>query len=184
MFITEFFMILKRITSEFKDIELVNALAKEAFPPAEYLEPKKIIEMSEEIELDFWALYDEQKFVGFMTVFLYEDISYLFFLAIDGKSRSKGYGSKALAELEKKYPRYQQVVDLEMVEEGSSNNEQRITRRKFYIRNGYRATGCYLMYNEIPLEIMSKGEEFDFQKCQRLLSRIPIEGFEPKYFMN
>ncbi len=161
---------------------MLNALAKEAFPEAEYLEPEKIIEMSRKIDLDFWAMYDSQKFVGFMTVTRYEDMAYLFFLAVDSKARGRGYGSKALAELEKVYPNYTQVVDLEMLDDFAKNCKQRISRRRFYQRNGYKPTGYFLLYFGIMLEIMSKSDKFDFEKCKKLLSTMPIEGFVPQYF--
>lgn len=63
-------MILRTIavTKDFSDIEKVNLLAKEAFPPEEYLSPDTMIEMSKEDDFDFWALYDEDTFVGFMAV--------------------------------------------------------------------------------------------------------------------
>lgn len=58
-----------KITGQFSDIDKVNALARDAFPPEEYLAPSKMIEMSREDGFDFRALYDGDLFVGFMTVF-------------------------------------------------------------------------------------------------------------------
>lgn len=57
-----------KITEQFSDIDKVNALAIEAFPPEEYLAPGKMIAMCQEDGFDLWALYDGDLFVGFMTV--------------------------------------------------------------------------------------------------------------------
>ncbi len=103
-----------KITKEFKDFELVEALSKEAFPPEEYLVPCKLIKMSEDGEVDFLALYDNDTFVGFAVISLYENLCYLFFLAISSKHRSHGYGSKTLRLLDELYPDKQQVVDFDM----------------------------------------------------------------------
>ncbi len=89
-------MKLKRITSDFAEMEVLNALALEAFSPEEYLAPKELIRMQEKISLDFWALYDNDTFAGFMVVVTRKLMAYLFFLAVDSKCRSKGYGGKAL----------------------------------------------------------------------------------------
>ncbi len=175
-------MRLERITDNFADMESLNALAKEAFPPEEYLAPTELIDMQEKINLDFWALYDDDRFVGFMTIVTHEQMAYLFFLAIDALYRSNGYGGKALAELFKQYPTYQQVVDMEMLDEHADNKEQRITRRKFYLRNGYKPTGHYLTYFGVSYEVLCKDEDFDFEMFKELLKVLPIKEFNPVFF--
>ncbi len=160
----------------------LNALALEAFPPEEYLAPAELIKMQERIDLDFWALQEDDSFVGFMTVVTHGQLAYLFFLATDAKHRSKGYGSKALAELFKQYPAYQQVVDMEMPDNHAKNKEQRIARRAFYLRNGYQPTGHYLSYLGVSFEILCKDEHFDLNSFKELLKVLPIERFKPVFF--
>ncbi len=81
---------------------------------------------TKKITLDFYALYDKEIFVEFMVLSLYANMCYLFFLAIDGKLRSKGYGGQALHILDKLYSDRQLVVDFEMIDENASNITQRI----------------------------------------------------------
>ena len=52
--------------------------------------------MAEEDNFDFWALLDEDIFVGLMVVQTFKTLSYLFFLAFDSLYRSMGYGSRAI----------------------------------------------------------------------------------------
>lgn len=171
-----------KITEQFADIDKVNALALEAFPPEEYLAPSEMICMAQEAGFDFWALYDNDMYVGFMTVKTYKHITYLFFLAIDSKQRSHGYGSKAIETLKSLYPKSQQVVDFEMIDETANNNKQRKIRRQFYLRNGYKPTGQFLSYLGVNYEILCMEEAFDFETFKEMMSCIKIEGFNPQYF--
>lgn len=173
-----------KITKEFKDLELVEALAKEAFPPEEYLAPSKLIEMSADGEVDFWALYDDDTFVGFTVISLYEDMCYLFFLAISPQYRSQGYGGKTLRLLDELYSDKQQVVDFEMIDESAPNNAQRITRKAFYMRNGYKETGKFIFYLGVDYEIMCKQDNFDFEAFKQMMQTFKIDGFKPKYYEN
>lgn len=173
-----------KITTDFKDLSCVERLAQEAFPPEEYMAPSKIIEMSEDGEVDFWGLYDADTFVGFMVISVFEEMSYLFFLAIDPFLRSKGYGGKALKLIDQLYQNHQQVVDFEMIDETAPNNAQRITRKAFYMRNGYKETGKYISYLGVDYEILCKSDSFDFDTFKRMMRRFHIENFNPRYFEN
>lgn len=97
-------MNLEKIAENERFQEKVNLLAKEAFPPKEYFAPKKMIEMAQTENFDFWALTGSNQFIGFMTLMTYQDLAYLFFLAIDPAYRSMGYGSQAIASLVCAYP--------------------------------------------------------------------------------
>ena len=91
----------------------VCILAREAFPPEEYLAPEKLMEMANAENFDFWILTDGNTFAGFMVVQTYGNLAYLFFLAIDAACRSKGYGGHAIKALKTAYPDKKQVVDFE-----------------------------------------------------------------------
>lgn len=99
--------------------------------------------MSKTDGLDFLSLTDEDEFVGFMVVKLYEKLAYLFFLAIDGRCRSKGYGGRALETLRTLHPGKQQVVDFEMPDKSAPNQVQRERRREFYLRHGYKRVRAF-----------------------------------------
>ncbi len=171
-----------KITKDFKDLPYIEQLAKEAFPPKEYLAPSKLIEMAEGGEVDFFGLYDADTFVGFAVISIFEELSYLFFLAIDPSHRSKGYGGQTLKLLDELYPNKQQVVDFEMIDDKAPNNAQRITRKAFYTRNGYKETGKYISYLGVDYEILCKSDSFDLDTFKRMMQRFHIENFTPKYF--
>lgn len=160
----------------------INFLAKEAFPPEEYLAPEKMIEMARADSFDFLTLRDGGTFVGFMVVQTYENLAYLFFLAIDADCRSKGYGSCAIEMLRKKYPDKKHVVDFEMPDDSADNSRQREKRRDFYLRNGYRETGLFLSYLGVDYEVFCMDDDFDPKTFKEMMSMIQVEGFCPEYF--
>ena len=160
----------------------VKALAKEAFPPEEYLAPSELAKMAEEDGFDFLALTDHDAFVGFMAVKIYREMAYLFFLAIAPDFRSKGYGSRAIETLRAAYPGKKQVVDFEMPDAAADNSEQREKRRAFYLKNGYRETGLFLTYLGVNYEVFCMDEGFEPELFKAMMKTIRVEGFEPKYF--
>lgn len=172
----------ERIGDRFADLDKVNALALEAFPPEEYLAPSKLIEMSHEDGFDFWALYDGELFVGFICVKTHRQMAYLFFLAIDAHLRGHGYGGSAIETLRALYPDYQHVVDFEMQDDSAPNCAQRNRRRNFYLRNGYKPCGRFLSYLGVDYEIFCMNDAFDFEAFQEMLSKLKIDGFHPVYF--
>lgn len=163
-------------------MERLNELALEAFPPEEYLAPSDIIKLSQKFDMDFWGLYENDDFIGFTVIARYKRMIYLFFLAITPENRSKGYGSKIISLISENYKSCQFVVDFEMVDESARNIEQRIKRRDFYLRNGFKETNHYLTYFGASYEILCMHHEFDFTLFKELMDALPIEGFAPLYF--
>lgn len=179
-------MILKseEVTKNSIFYENIKSLAKEAFPPEEYLSPDELVKMSEAENFDFYSLSDEGKFVGFMVAQTFKNLCYLFFLAIDSSCRGKGYGSLAIKTLKSLYPEKTQVVDFEMIDESSSNNEQRKKRKSFYLKNGYKETGLFLSYLGVDYEVMCDNDsKFDEEEFKQMLESLKIDGFKPKYFI-
>ena len=174
---------IEQVTQECRFWNQINALAKEAFPPEEYLAPTKLAEMAKSDNFDFWALSDEDTFVGFMVVQTYNSLAYLFFLAIDSSCRSKGYGTRAIETLKAEYPDKKHIVDFEMLDDTSNNNEQRMKRREFYLCNGYKETGLFLSYLGVDYEVFCMDDDFKPEEFMAMMQTIRVDGFNPKYFM-
>ena len=170
------------VTVESRFWNQVCILAKEAFPPEEYLAPEKLLDMAKAENFDFWILSDGDTFAGFMVVQTYGNLAYLFFLAIDAPCRSKGYGGQAIKALKTAYPGKKQVVDFEMLDSTSANYAQRLKRREFYLRNGYKETGLFLSYLGVDYEVFCMDDAFDEAEFKRMMKTIQVDGFNPQYF--
>ena len=175
-------MKLKKITTAFPEMEHLNALAREAFPPEEHIPPEELIRMSQGSSMDFRALYDDTKFIGFIVAVTFKTMAYLFFLAIDSSCRSHGYGSKALSLFAEQYPGCMHVVDMEMPEDTAPNVEQRISRKNFYLRNGYKETGQYLTYRGTSFEVLCLEDHFNIELFKKPMSILPVKNFNPRFF--
>lgn len=173
---------IEHISQESRFWDKINNLAKEAFPPEEYLAPSELVKMSQSDNFDFLALLDKDIFVGFMVVMTYEDMSYLFFLAIDKEYRGKGYGGRAIQTLKAEYPDKTHVVDFEMLDSNAQNVEQRVKRRSFYLKNGYKETGLFLSYLGVDYEVFYMGDYFDQDKFKAMMRTIQVKDFNPIYF--
>lgn len=172
---------IENITETCKYWQEVNALAREAFPPEEYLAPTELVEMANGGNLVFSALLDKDAFVGFMVTMQYKEMVYLFFLAISPSCRSKGYGSRAIETLKAQYPGKMQVVDFEAPDDSADNAAQREKRRRFYLKNGYCETGLFVTYYGVTYEVFCTDEQFDADMFKALMKTVPVDGFAPIY---
>lgn len=171
------------INNNFKNMDELEVLSKDAFPPEEYLSPNKIIKMAQnDKDIKFLALYNKDNFIGYTVIKLYKTIAYLFFLAINPKYRSKGYGSEAIKLIKNEYKNYQHVVDFEMLDKYAPNIKQREKRREFYLKNGYKPTGQFLSYLGVSYEVFCSDDNFDFEIFKEMLKTLKIKGFKPEFF--
>ncbi len=173
----------KRMNKKSPDLKKAGEIGKASFPRSEYFSPKMILRMRR-FSMELWGLYADGEFVGYMAVRLYEKFAYLMFLCIDPEKRCRGYGSEALAILKGLYPGKQHIVDFEMPDESADNNEQRIRRRNFYLRNGYLETGKVLSYGAGDFEIFCRDPDFDFDLYKKMFSSLSrfVPLFNPKYY--
>lgn len=155
-----------------KDMKKINRLNQEAFIEEQRMPFVKMAKIVNSEQIHLLAVYSEETFVGFFLTAANEKNAYIFFFAIDSPFRSQGYGSKALALLNEYYPNQQIVLDLEKTDEKASNNAQRISRKNFYIRNGFEETGFQLAYDGMSFEMMCNSSTFDKKGFTSLLNQI------------
>lgn len=170
------------VTSSYPHLPQLDALNRAAFPKEEYVPLSALVDMAATDHFDLWALEDGGACVGFMAVRLHSGLCYLCWLAVEPEQRSHGYGGQALAALRTQYPRLQQVVDIEMLDPAAPNKDQRVSRRGFYLRSGYRPTGHYVNYFDMDYEILCGDDRFDLAAFQQMFATIRVEGLKPTYF--
>lgn len=168
------------VKENFKDMDKLNKLAKEAFLPEEYLPPDYIVKME---DFKLYALYDNNLFVCLMAIKTLKNMAYLFYLAIDSNYRSKGYGKQALEEFKKLNENFQLTLDIELIDKKAKNNEQRIKRKNFYIKNGYKETGKGIYYFGVYYEILCNEDNINFELFKELMEDIKIPDFNPTFLI-
>lgn len=85
------------------------------------------------------------------------NIAHIIYLAIDDALRGHGYGSQALNILHEFYAEKKFMVDIELPDHTAKNEEQRVKRKRFYTRAGYRETEIKYRWRNENYEILSFG---------------------------
>jgi len=121
--------------------------------------------------VSFFNIYDGDEWAGFVYFSHNKDLIYVWFFAIDENARSKGYGSAVLAEIKRLYPDFRIVLGVEMIDENAENNAQRIKRKRFYERNGFRETDYMLQYRDLKVEFLLFGDSFDIEELYAIFRK-------------
>ncbi len=88
-----------------------------------------------------YAIEDDDQFVGLIDLSFYEDVMYIFFLAVDPVHRNKGYGARILKDITHQYADKRIYLSIEAVDPSADNYAQRLSRLGFYERNGFCPSG-------------------------------------------
>ena len=142
-----------------EDNSYFEQINDEAFPLSERMSFDEIFDFASDTNMDVLGIYDDKKPIGFVVLLKNKECGYIYFLAIDGHMRSKGYGSAAIQKMLEVYSNLQLVLDFEVIDENAENNAQRIRRKNFYLRNGFYETGNYTMLRGDRFEVVCSGGE-------------------------
>ncbi len=134
----------------------------EAFPKNERCPLDRFFELQKMgLDVDIIGFFEENELLGFFVSMKKGVCAYAWFFAIREDLRSLGLGTKALRLIFEKYKNYQIVLDFEAIDESAPNNEQRIHRKNFYLRNGFKETGYFQYYCETEFEIVCSIRQAD-----------------------
>ena len=119
----------------------VSILFIEAFPENERPSVSFFFENLKSHHNKLLAYYKEDIFIGFASLTFYQDIAYLFFLAVSPTYRHLGYGGEILEDLKKEYADKVLLLCYEEVNPIYENYEERKNREKFYLHHGFKNNG-------------------------------------------
>lgn len=120
----------------------IKRLYNAAFPKCEQTPFAFLFHKTKDARNTFYAVLDNDEFVGLTYIIQGERIVYVFYLAIEEKHRGKGYGSAVLSLVKVKHP--DKVITLaieDTAEVDAPNYAERISRLDFYKRNGFQQLG-------------------------------------------
>ena len=109
-----------------------------AFPRVERPPVNMFFDNAKKANNDLYAIYEDDKFIGFTDLLFYKDLCYLFFLAVTPENRNKGYGSQIIKEVFELHKDKTFILCYDEVDEQYSDNSLRIRRKNFYLRNGFK----------------------------------------------
>ena len=163
------------------DYSYVQDLLVEAFPPNERPPFEGLIEKANQGLADFWVIREEDRNIGLAYLLTIEDVTYLFYFAVDSTCRGKGYGSIAMKKIMEQYKDTHILFSIEDWEEESDNAEQRVKRHQFYLRCGLIDLPFKLKGNGMIFAVMSNSDAIDSEKCRAVIEGImgaPVGNME------
>lgn len=112
----------------------------------------------------------EDILLGFVMAIPYHDMIMVDYLAVSGEIRSQGTGSRIMQEVCGKFPDKRIVLLIERPDEMAENREQRVSRRKFYFKNGFTSSGIFITGYSGDMEVLNFGgmvSEEEYMELQR-----------------
>ena len=61
-----------------------------------------------------------------------------------------------------------------MPDKEALNNTQRIRRRQFYLKNGYKETGLFLSYKSVDYKVFCMSNDFDEEEFKDMMKEIKV----------
>lgn len=162
-------MIFKDITKHPETMPEIKRVYKEAFPAQERAPLFYLKHKAKADNFDFFAIYDEGKYVGLTNIIYYKDIVFIFYLAVAAEHRGKGYGGRILAEITAKYPGKRVILNMERLDPKAENYEQQLQRKAFYNRNGFLECGVRSMENGVRYEMMAYSSKVPYDEFAEMM---------------
>lgn len=149
----------------------LKSLYHQSFPIEERV-PFWILAMKTKHAENNWLfVYDDMEFLGIVYTVCYMDIVYIWYFALLPNKQGQGYGSVILQMLHKQYHDKRVILNIEIDDPQSKNNELRHRRKQFYLRNGYVECGFYTKEVGVLFEMLSYGGTIEYAEYQALLTK-------------
>ncbi|WP_156321792.1 hypothetical protein [Lacticaseibacillus thailandensis] len=87
------------------------------------------------------------------------DITLIGYFAMVAALRGHGFGSVALQLMRQRLPQQRLALEIEVLDLAAANYAQRLRRRNFYQRNGYRLTDIEYRAYGVPFVVMLSGAD-------------------------
>lgn len=158
-------------------VESVARLYEEAFPECERIPLPGLLNWARADGVDFWAHLTDGVFCGLTFAVGLESYTYLLYLAVESTFRSKGLGTYLVGEVRTAHPGKPVVLEIEPVELGAANYDQRVRRASFYRRLGFSETGYDLMEEGERYTVLCDAPDFDAARFAHDL-RVAASGYE------
>ncbi len=111
---------------------------------------------------------DEGKVCGFIVLIPYQDMVMVDYLAVSSKIRSGGTGSLMMEQVCKQFADKKIVLLIERLDDGADNREQRIARRRFYLKNGFTSSNLFITGKSGEMEILNRGGNVSLEEYRSL----------------
>lgn len=152
------------------DYHRLKKLYHQSFPIEERVPFWLLSNKTKRAENNWQLLYADAEFLGLVYTACYEDIVFIWYFSLLPDKQGAGYGSAILQMLYQQYEGKRLILNIEIDDPKSANNEERKRRKQFYLRNGYEECGFYTKEAGVIFEMLSSGGSVTYEEYQALLS--------------
>lgn len=164
------------LTSESPELPEVIALYESAFPEIERRSlPGMLRDRSGHLEL--LSFYEENCFGGLLFLLNCGDISHIIYFAVPEPLRGQGIGGRILETVTESKAGQRIILDIEEPDVTAPNNMQRLRRRAFYMRHGFRVSGVSYRWRGEKYDILISGGELTKRGFYRFWKDLMADGF-------
>ena len=148
----------------------VRKLYLGAFPKEERVPFMLLAAREKKGNSELLEIKDGDTFVGMVSVLRYKDLAYIFYLAIDDGLRGRGYGSRVLSSLKERYRDCRIFLAREQLDKDADNYEQRVSRHRFYQKNGLVDFPCKITEQGVVFDVMGIGDDVKAEEYDALIT--------------
>lgn len=159
---------LEKYTSD--EHKKLKKLYIDAFPAEERAPFFLIMSKAKKGRAEMLTAHDGNEFVGFAYMVCYKDLAYLFYLAVDKDKRGMGYGRKIVEAVKSRYRGRRIFLAREQIDKSAENYEQRVSRRNFYIRCGFKDLPCHIKEASVIYDVMGIGGKVSADEYEALIT--------------
>lgn len=159
----------------------VKEIYERSFPPEEQIPFPELLASAQMDEVSFLAWIDPSlpagedgatHVVALTFSFAFHDLFYLGLLAVDGRTRSAGYGSRILTHFRERYGNVPQLLEIEPVVREAANYQQRVRRLAFYERNGFTVTNMITHEADQTYRVLTRNGIVTPQRLEEALNSV------------
>ena len=147
-----------------RELRKIKKIYLEAFPKSERKPFRLMKQKAAEGVMEFLTIREKGKLAGLAITVLYKDMVLLDYFAIEKSFRGQSLGTEALALLKKRYEGRRFFLEIELPELEGPGQELRIRRKQFYLRNGMKETGVKVCLFQVPMELLTDGQDMVFEE--------------------
>ena len=136
------------------EIKLFKQIYKDSFPRTERKSFYFLKRLVKQNKGEILLLMDQSTIVGIAVTLTYQDLVLLDYFAIQTEYQNQGYGSEALKSLISLHPNNRFLLEIETPNPSAKNNQQRISRKNFYLREGLTETCIYINLFSVNMELL------------------------------
>lgn len=142
------------VKGQWKDVKKIYV---EAFPKKERKPFFMLKHCANKGKIDILVATENNTLLGFIVLVPYKDMIMVDYLAVSNNTRSHGTGSKILKKVCEDYKDKRILLLIEQCDEKAQNNQQRIARKKFYLKNGFISSEIFIHGASGNMEILCWG---------------------------